>query len=362
MINPFFPRDYSKPTLCVIYPSLYHFQDITSIPLGPQDHLIQVYLQQQYLGTISRIKQQNSQFISNNFPLLQNLLNSDPYENKNDSNHQQTAFSQGKEEVAVKTELSSYYSGASSPQINTRPKIKEIKEGPIDFLKLQIEKIIDYLLQELGNATKVEIEEQRAQYSTQPFLLRLFDNLVAKYNLASKCKEEMTRYVMRTALKFIKGSIKNEKKITVKAATVILCQRYFNTGEINPQEEKAMLSYLLPYKEGSRNKTPNIQFVSEIFASEEFYGDFCEYFENLDEIFEIENQKKKKKLIIFLQSCIENDTMEKIRTFKRLPWTNVWLKASKNIAYQLLNKYKKQEWADFTTIDDSLIKKQLKVE
>ena len=361
MINPYSLYETFKPSFSVTYPNLYHLPTFTSIPLIPQDHLIQGYLQRHYLGVISQMKQQNSQVITNNFPLSQNLLKPFHYDNKNYLNCQQTAFSQGKEEFTIKAELSSYYSDASSPQINTGPKIKEIKEGPVDFLKPQIEKIVDYLLQELGNATKVEIEEQRAQYSTQPFLLQLFDELVAKYHHASKCKEEMSRYVMRTALKFIRDAIKDEQKITAKAATVILCQRYFNTGKINPQEEKAMLSYLLPYKEGSRNRTPNSQFVSEIFASEEFYHDFYEYFENFDEIFEIENQKKKKKLIAFLQNCIRNDTMERIQKFKRLPWTNAWLKASKNIACQYLNKYKKQNWANFTTYD-CLIKKELKIE
>ena len=362
MAYPFF-LDYAfNPTFSVARPSLYHLQTSVLIPLSTQNHLLQSYLQQRYLGTISQIKQQNSQLIYSNFPLLNSLLSLSLYDYKKSPDCQQTTFSKGNEEFTVKTELSSYYSGTISPQINTTPKIKETKKDPVDFIELQIERMIDYLVQELGNATKEEVEEQRAQYSTQSFLLGLFDKLVAKYNHASKCKEEMTRHVMRKALKFKRDVIKNERKITAKAANVILCQRYFNTGEITPQNEKAMLSYLLPYKEGSRNRTPNSQFISEIFASAEFYQDFYEYFENFDEIFESENQRKKKKLIVFLKGCVENNTMEEIKEFKRLPWTNAWVKASKNIANQLLNKYKKQEWANFTSRDNSLVKKQLKIE
>jgi len=77
-------------------------------------------------------------------------------------------------------------------------------------------------------------------------------------------------------------------------------------------------------------------FISEIFSSEIFYQDYLNYLEKFDEIMKIDNWKKVEKLVDFLMNCAKENTMHKLKNFKRLPWLQAWLDTSKVIAFDLL--------------------------
>ena len=109
------------------------------------------------------------------------------------------------------------------------------------------------------------------------------------------------------------------------------------SNNVDMDDEEEVLSFLLPYKKNSRNRTANSSFITEIFASEAFHQDYIGFLENLDEILEVDNEKKNEKLISFLVKCVEEKCVHKVKTFKRLPWLKTWLESTKVLAYELLD-------------------------
>ena len=224
-------------------------------------------------------------------------------------------------------------------------KAEELQEKQSsDPLKANVIQILYFFLNEFGKINQENITNQRAKYNNNSSLLQLFDALVERYLSASKCREDMIRFVLRKALSFLRDSLRNKHNLTSKAASLAFCQRYFNNKveemvqyEIDIDNEKEVLNFLLPYKKNSRNRTANNRFITEIFTSDIFYGDYLGYLDNFDEIMKKDNQKKINKFIDFLVDCVKNETISKVKKFKRLPWLNGWLETSKVIAYELLN-------------------------
>ncbi len=153
----------------------------------------------------------------------------------------------------------------------------------------------------------------------------------------------MVRFVFRKAITFLRDSLREKDKLTAKAASVALCQRYFNLNsedlaqQIDIQDEDQILAFLLPYKKNSRNKTANSSFITEMFTSEVFHQDYLAYLGDLDHILNDDNQKKIDKFVDFLESCANNNTLHKIKNYKRIPWLEAWFESTKSIAHELLN-------------------------
>ena len=214
---------------------------------------------------------------------------------------------------------------------------------PTSNLREQIEEMVSFFLKEFGKASSYKMTTQRNTYSRSKILLAVFDALTAKYSSSGKCKEDMTRFVLRKAISYLRNLQRDKNGYSCKAASLALCKKYFENKlndiakKIDFESEEDVLNYLLPYKKNSRNKTANTCFALEIFASEAFYQDYCVFLENFDEIFERENQKKFKKLVDFLLDCIKQKKISGVKTFKRLPWLKTWLNATKIIAEELRN-------------------------
>ena len=238
-------------------------------------------------------------------------------------------------------------------------KIEENKEEQSsDPLRTSVIQMLLFFLNEFGkNNQEAMIVQQRAKYNNDDVLLSLFNALVERYTSASKCREDMIRFVLRKALSYLRDDLKNKFNLTSKAASLAFCQRYFNNKfdemtkcEVDIDNEKEVLDFLLPYKKDSRNRTANNRFITEIFASDIFYADYLKYLDNFDEIMNADNQKKVQKFLDFLLDCVKENAMHKVKRFKRLPWLKVWLETSKVIAYELLNTdilkgfHKKQKW------------------
>ncbi len=210
-------------------------------------------------------------------------------------------------------------------------------------LKSQIDKMLQFFVSKFEKIPQEEISQERAKYASNAALLKLFDKLVHRYSAAGKSREDMTRSVLRGALKFLKNSYRTKFNLTSKAASIKLCQKYFKpedmeSSDIDFEDEDQVLSFLLPYKKNSRNKTPNTRFITEIFASEEFCQDYAGYLEDYDSAFEKDNDKKITRFSEFLLKCVQDDAIERAQNYKRLPWLNVWQEAAKIIALELLDK------------------------
>lgn len=81
----------------------------------------------------------------------------------------------------------------------------------------------------------------------------------------------------------------------------------------------------------------NSTFLKKIFKSELFLSDYRTYLEHFDELSAKENEKKIKKCINSLTDFIEKKKLDRIKSYKRLPWTALWLSETRELAFKLLN-------------------------
>ena len=212
-------------------------------------------------------------------------------------------------------------------------------------LKTQITNMVQFLHTQFGKASKEEIQQHRKLYTNSSHnLIELFDNLTEKYLSAGKCREDMIRFVIRKAIGWLRDSLRDKNNLSSKAASMALCRKYFQTQidhirgkNVAMYDQEEVMSFLLPYKKNSRNRTANSCFITEIFASEAFHEDYIEFLGSFDEILEADNAKKNEKLISFLVKCVEEKCIHKVKTFKRLPWLKTWLESTKVLAYELLH-------------------------
>jgi len=217
----------------------------------------------------------------------------------------------------------------------------EQKQDPALELKNQISYMLDFFVNKFETVSQEEVSEQRSLYASHPVLLKLFDKLTQRYSASGRSREDMIRSVLRGALRFLKDSYRTKFHLTAKAASIKLCEKYFkpdDMGDINFDDEDQVLSFLLPYKKNSRNKTPNTKFITEIFASDEFCQDYKSYLESFDVAFKEDNSKKIARFHEFLLKCVEDNAIEKVQNYKRLPWLKVWQEATKVVALELLDK------------------------
>jgi len=233
----------------------------------------------------------------------------------------------------------------------TDSKEKVEKSAPID-VETQIKLMMNYFTKKFNKSNQEEIAQERAKYRHSQITLQIFEELTKKYSSASRCKEDMLRFVLRKALTFLRNRLRNQCVLSARAASIAMCKRYFGPRmnemleNINIEDEGEVLAFLLPYKKGSRNRTANSRFTSEIFGSDEFRKDYASYLEELDGILLKDNQKKIDKLVHFLADCAKQGAIEKVRTYKRLPWTEEWLNSSKILANELINVHQKDVFSE----------------
>jgi len=222
--------------------------------------------------------------------------------------------------------------------------VTEPQEKPTETVEEVILGMVNFFVYEFGKAGAQNVAEQRAKYAGDESLLELFDILVKKYDSSSKCREDMIRFILRKAIASMRDAIRDRKIVSAKAASMELCQKYFKDkfddlieNNIDIEDEDAVLSFLLPYKKKSRNKTANACFITEIFASELFYQDYIKFLDSFDKILEEDNQKKVQRFAKFLAECVREKRFTKVAAYKRLPWLRTWLYSSKIIANELLS-------------------------
>ncbi|CAD8145142.1 unnamed protein product [Paramecium octaurelia] len=145
-------------------------------------------------------------------------------------------------------------------------------------------------------------------------LASVLEILFQKQQQQHKSREELIKFCLRKALKFIFRKVQEENdktKINLKSA-----QKKFI--EIIEQETKRNI--ILPFRKNSKNKTMNSEFLKEIFSSKTFVRYYEEYLNCLDEQIQKDSKKKIAALCNKIQNTISDD---KIFSFevKRLPWS-----------------------------------------
>ena len=220
-------------------------------------------------------------------------------------------------------------------------KTRERKRAP-EVTKEQLEKMIYELLDKIGRVDRKEIEKLRQKYASSGKLLPIFDSIVAKYLPVKKHREDVIRYIIRKALKFLKSDIIKKDKVYGKRAYAILCKKYFSFSSedlekagVDTKDEKELTEVLLPYRKSSKNRTMNTSFTAEIFSSREFCEDYAKFLEVFDNVLDEDNNKKVQKLIVLAEECMTKNCADKIRKCTRLPWLNVWVEKTKHVALEL---------------------------
>ncbi len=217
-----------------------------------------------------------------------------------------------------------------------------VQEKKDEVLRAKIIMMVKFFIENSGKKANQEIQANKTLYaSSTPILSELFDKLTERYASTSKCREDMVRFALRKALSFLRESLKEQYNLSSKAASMLMCQRYFKlesselSESVDLEDEEKMLNFLLPYKKNSRNKTANGRFITEIFSSEVFRQDYVKYLSKFEEIFQEDNQIKIQRFADYLMTCVKTERLDKIRNYKRLPWLKVWEEPTKIIAFEL---------------------------
>jgi hypothetical protein len=207
-------------------------------------------------------------------------------------------------------------------------------------LKAQIKDIIHYVLDNFGRVNEDQFDEEKIRYSFDKDLVMVFELLSSKYASTIKTKEEMVKYTLRRAFKFIKSNLKKEMNANTKCVCKTLCSKYFGASQDEISKignEEDFLKCVLPFRKNSKNKTMNTSFISEIFSSEEFYKDYENYLQSFDNILEVDNKNKIDRMANYIEECIKKKKIRDIRNYKRIPWPKLWIISTKKIAQDLPN-------------------------
>jgi len=215
---------------------------------------------------------------------------------------------------------------------------------------------VDFILTNMRGNNQDEITEMREFYLNNEIMLPVYDKLVMKYYSATRCKEDIVRYIMRKAFRLMKNSIASKENMCTKRAAAFLCKKYFQTNfeelkkaGVNLEKEDEVVDFFMPYGKKSKNRTMNTNFVLELFKSEEFSQEYQKYLEKFENYLFEDNKKKKERLVFFIIQCIKANNVTKIGSFCRLPWLDVWNEETINIAKSLplnnkiLQFYKKKK-------------------
>jgi hypothetical protein len=213
-------------------------------------------------------------------------------------------------------------------------------------LRKKLEKMIRQIMTHLSQNDTEAAEKAKEQYKQDPILAMIYEKLVIRYYSSKKCKEDIIRYILRKLFKTLRTNIIKEEKVSNKRASFVICQRYFSSrfdeikeAGVNLDDEEELLQFFMPYRKGSKNRTMNNSFIAEIFSSEEFCKVYETFLNNQFERFLLaDNNRKIKKLIDLLVTCVHKNDITKLSKCNRLPWLDVWLQDARSIAASLLTQ------------------------
>jgi len=207
-------------------------------------------------------------------------------------------------------------------------------------LRQEIKNILVYVLDNYGRINESVFNSEKAKYKYNKDLLAVFEALTSKYSSTIKTKEEMVKYTLRKAFKFVKNNLKKGKNTNKTLVSKALCDKYFHASEEDISKsgnEELFLKSILPFRKDSKNKTMNSNFIHEIFASEEFSKDYQQYLENFETILEADNQNKLEKFAETIRDLIKDGKINSISKYKRIPWPRIWIINTIKIAQDLPN-------------------------
>jgi len=208
--------------------------------------------------------------------------------------------------------------------------------------KLQLREMILFIIRHHGRIREEDLIKVRVKYQSDPILLKIFETLYSKYSTTFKTRAEIVKYITRKAFSTIKNNSKRKVDSSAKEACEVLCKRYFQTSSeemqssgVDLEKRERFLQLLFPYQKNSKNKVQDMELISKLMSSKEFYEDYCLYVKNLDSILEADNNRKLPKFINHILSCVKKNQLENILKYKRVPWLKTWIDNTKSLAKEL---------------------------
>lgn len=235
-------------------------------------------------------------------------------------------------------------------------------------LKSQLKEMIDFIIEHYGRIREADLVSQKMKYMHSPVLLRVFELLYEKYACTFKTRAEIVKYITRKAFSTIKNNSKKDTEASSKEACKVLCKRYFqvsseeiqNTG-VDIENRERFLQLLFPYQKNSKNKLQDMELISKLMSSKEFFADYCLYVQDLETILEADNNRKLNKFIVFIISCINKGQIDDIMKYKRVPWLKAWLDNTKIVAKELAFSIQWKGQQTTATASTTSVKKAKKI-
>lgn len=217
-------------------------------------------------------------------------------------------------------------------------------------LEAQIKYMVQFFINNYGIVRMKDIKEERRRYSYSAVLTKVFDTLATKYSMTTKTREELIKWIIRRVLMTSKQNIKGNKKISQKKLSNIVSQRYFKANKSSPGSQDEVEGHedwneSLHDMKPSKNKTINMNFIEEIFGSEEFQQDYDSFIRQFDDIIEKDTKEKMGRFLNFILECVKDDTIGEIMKYKRVPWLKSWVEKACKIALELEDRnLEKKSW------------------
>jgi hypothetical protein len=258
---------------------------------------------------------------------------------------QDQSFKYHGEDASLKTVSSTQDDSVKEEALFTKEESASSLMGETPDLKQEIKNIIIYVLENYGRINEAVFNSEKAKYSHNKDLSTVFDLLTSKYSSTIKTKEEMVKYILRKAFKFVKNNLKKGKNTNKSSVSKALCDKYFHASQEDISKsgnEDLFLKSILPFRKDSKNKTMNTSFIHEIFGSEDFSRDYQYYLENFENILEIDNCGKLGRFVEAIKQLISEGKINNISKYKRIPWPKIWILNTMKIAQDLPNLVSQQ--------------------
>lgn len=220
-------------------------------------------------------------------------------------------------------------------------------------LEAQIKYMVQFFINNYGIVRMKDIKEERRRYSYSAVLTKVFDTLATKYSMTTKTREELIKWIIRRVLMTSKQNIKGNKKISQKKLSNILSKRYFKVTKSSPGSQEEASGHDEDEECQSKNKSINMNYIEEIFGSEEFQQDYDSFIRQFDDIIEKDTKEKMGRFLNFILECVKEDTIGEIMKYKRVPWLKSWVEKAGKIALELEDRnLEKKSWKK-VKVDDS---------
>lgn len=120
--------------------------------------------------------------------------------------------------------------------------------------KSEVKQTLIFLLRTLGSDSDQELLKFKSLHSTDPAMNAMSSILIARYAATTKTKEEMVKYTLRKALKWLKNRLIKNGGTNGKCAAKLLIQKYFSStlkeqvSDVDSNNEEAIIEKLLPFR------------------------------------------------------------------------------------------------------------------